>query len=279
MRSKKSFLNRILRTSALLLLLAPFFAGVAAHAQTGSSAIAQGFSADSSKGDIVAGALVSFTTGDAKQVELATSESASLLAGVVDSDPFVAISGSGQEVQVVLNGTTNVLVSDINGDIHAGDKITISPIAGTGMLATADSQVVGTAESDFDAAAAQTRTVTDSHGKEHTVHIGSIPLQVGVSYYQAPGSNFLPPFVQNLANSLAGRPVSFIRVLLCGALLLIGFVSIGILVYASVRSAMTSIGRNPLAAGAIKKGMYQMIAIAAGLLGGTLLASYLLLAL
>jgi hypothetical protein len=279
MRSKKSPPTRIIRLSAALLLVAPFLAVTAAFAQSGNGAIAQGFSADSSKGEIVAGALVSFTTGDAKRVELATSEAASRLAGVVDADPFVTISGGSQEVQVVLSGSTNVLVSDINGPIQAGDKITISPIAGTGMLATADSQIVGTAENAFDTSSAQTRTITDSGGKQHTVHVGGIGLQVGVSYYQAPGSNFLPPFVQNLANSIAGRPVSLIRVVICGALLLIGFVTIGILVYSSVRSAMTSIGRNPLAAGAIKRGMYQMIAIAAALLGGTLLASYLLIAL
>jgi hypothetical protein len=278
MRKTPSLIQTI-RASMLLVFLLPLIVAVGVSAQAGNGAIAQGFAADTSKGDIVAGALVSFTSGNVKRVELATSESASRLAGVVDDNPFVAISDSSKQVQVVLNGTTNVLVSDINGPIQTGDKITVSPIAGAGMLATTDSQVVGTAVGALDTASAQTRKITDSKGKQHTVHIGSVPLQVGVAFYQAPGSNFLPPFVQNMANSIAGRPVSLVRVLLCGVLLLIGFVTIGILVYTSVRSSITSIGRNPLAAGAIRKGMYQMIAIAAGLLGGTLLISYLLLAL
>jgi C4-dicarboxylate transporter len=78
----------------LLVFLLPLIVAVGVSAQAGNGAIAQGFAADTSKGDIVAGALVSFTSGNVKRVELATSESASRLAGVVDDNPFVAISDS-----------------------------------------------------------------------------------------------------------------------------------------------------------------------------------------
>ena len=242
-----------------------------------SSAIAQGFQADSAAGDIVAGALVSTKNGATHSVELATPDSADRLAGVVDSKPLIAISGTASEVQVVLSGTTTVLVSDINGPITAGDKITASPLVGVGMLATADSRVVGTALADFSTAKAHTQTVIDHQGKAHTVHVGLVPIQVGVAYYQAPGSNFLPPFVQSLANSVAGRPVSLLRVVLSAVLLLAGFISVAVLIYSTVRSAMTALGRNPLAAGVIRKGLYQMAGIVAAVLGGTLLASYLVL--
>ncbi len=247
----------------------------AAGAQQSSSAIAQGFQADTTKGDVVAGTLVSLKSGSSRSVELATMASAGYLVGVVDKNPLVTISDDDQEAQVVLSGTTSVLVSDINGPIRAGDKITVSPVAGVGMLATADSQIVGTAQADFKSNT--TEQVSDKIGEKHTIHIGRVPIQVGIAYYQAPGSNFLPPFIQSVANSVAGRQVSLIRILFCSVLMLLSFISVAVLVYTSVRAAITSLGRNPLAARAIRKGLYQVGFVAIAIVGGTLFASYLIL--
>ncbi len=246
-------------------------------AESGRGAIAQGFEADNGNGAIVASALVSSKAGATHRVELATSQSASRLVGVAEDNPLVTISGADQEVAVVIGGTASIWVSDINGPVREGDKITASPIAGVGMLATADSQIVGTARATFETGRGQTRSVADQAGRSHSVHIGRIPVQIGVAYYQAPGSNFLPPFVQDLANNLAGRPVSLIRILFSGVLLLTGFISVAMLIYSTVRSAMISLGRNPLAAGAIRKGLYQMAAVTLVVLAGALLASYLVL--
>lgn len=272
-QSKKKGLTLITLLVGCLFLAAVHMAS----AQQSSSTIAQGFDADATKGEIVPGALVSTKSGDSRSVELTTIATAGRLAGVVDEKPLVAISGDSQEVQVVLSGTTSVLVSDINGPIQIGDKITASPIAGVGMLATADSQVAGTAQAKV--SATTTETITDRKGEAHSVRIGRVPIQVGIAYYQAPGSNFLPPFIQSVANSVAGRPVSLVRVLLCSVLILLSFISISILIYSSVRSAMTSLGRNPLAARAIRKGLYQVSAVTLVVVGGTLLASYLILSL
>ncbi|HSX02885.1 MAG TPA: hypothetical protein VLI05_06270 [Candidatus Saccharimonadia bacterium] len=265
----------------LVLIVASWWgaAPVMAAALASSGSIAQGFVADSRQGQIAAGALVSFTTGSSRSVELATTASAGRLAGVVDQSPLVVISGGAQEAQVVLSGTTTVLVSDINGPIHASDKITASPIAGVGMLATADSQIVGAAQASFDTAHAQSRSLKDRSGQAHTVHLGTIPIQIGVAYYQAPGSNFLPPFIQSLANSVAGRPVSLLRVMLSTVLLLLGFVCMAVLIYSSVRSAITSLGRNPLAAVAIRAGLYQVGGVVLVTIGGILVACYFILTL
>jgi hypothetical protein len=277
----KFALKRHKKKSVLLLLLffaLPLYTPALVHGQqNSSSSISQGFQPDDSKGEIAAGALVSVKEGSLGSVELATTNSADRLVGIVDENPFVAISNEGRGAQVVLSGTTRVLASDINGVIKSGDKITISPIAGVGMRATADSQVVGTAQSDF--AATATKSVADKDGEQHEVKIGHVEVQVGIAYYQAPGSNFLPPFIQNAANNLAGRPVSLLRVLICSILLLLGFITVSILVYTSVRSAMTSIGRNPLAARAIRKELYQVGFVSLVVVGGTLIASYLVLSL
>jgi C4-dicarboxylate transporter len=56
----------------LLVFLLPLIVAVGVSAQAGNGAIAQGFAADTSKGDIVAGALVSFTSGNVKHGRLPT---------------------------------------------------------------------------------------------------------------------------------------------------------------------------------------------------------------
>jgi hypothetical protein len=246
-----------------------------AYAQS-SSTIAQSFKSDKSQGDIVAGALVS-TEGTDRTVKLASLSTANRLLGVVDSNPLVSLSAGGQEeeVEVVLSGTTNVLVSDINGTIKSGDRIAVSPINGVGMKATVDSQTIGTAQGAFKQTAI--RTVNDREGKRRQIHLGYVQSQINIAAYHTPGSNFLPPFVQDAANSIAGRPVSLMRVLVCSILLILGFITVVILVYTAVRSAMTSLGRNPLAARSIRRGLYQVGAISLIVVGGTLLASYLIL--
>jgi hypothetical protein len=249
---------------------------VSSAASSSSQTIAQGFKAKSSSG-IVAGAILSTSASDGSAVELTTPNSIGRIVGVADEDPLLAISTGKSETQVVLAGTTSVLVSDINGVIRSGDKIAASPIAGVGMLATADGRIVGTAQANFTDKDGKSQTIKDSAGKSHTIHVGSIPIQVGVAYYQAPGSNFLPPFVQRLANSIAGRPVSLIRIVTSSLLLLVSLIGITVLIYISTKSAMISLGRNPLAAHDIRKSLYQVIGIAGIAACITLLGSYLIL--
>lgn len=245
-------------------------------AQSGSTAIAQGFQTEAKAG-VVAGALVSVKSGDPRVVELATTDSAQRLLGVAAKNPLVSLSNGKNEVQVVLSGSTNVLVSDINGAIRAGDKITASPIEGVGMLAASESQIVGTTQASFDVKAATTKTVRDRSGKEHTVHVGQVALQVNVAYYQPPSSTFLPPFIQNLANVLAGRPVSLVRIGLSGLIVLIGLIGFIVLVTTAARSSIASMGRNPLAAKSIHRGLVQAIVVALLVAAAALLAGYVIL--
>jgi hypothetical protein len=242
-----------------------------------SQTIAQGFRVKDSN-HTLPGTLVSTSSSDPATVELATAAHTAQLVGVVDASPLLTISADDTTAQVVVSGTVNVLVSDINGPIAAGDKITASPIAGVGMRATGNGQVVGTAQTLFKPADGQPRTIKDVHGKSHIVQVGFIPLRVGIAYYQAPGSSLLPPFIQQLANTIAGRSVSLVRVLAAGLLLVIGLTGITALIYTSARSAMISLGRNPLAAPHIRKSLYQVLGVAAAAIITVLLTAYLILA-
>ena len=98
-----------------------------------SSSIAQGFKASGT--DIVSGALVSLQSGSANTVELSTVGNQERLLGVAGSQSLIEFA-NGSPVQVVTSGATATLVSDINGAIKSGDRITASPIIGVGMKAT-----------------------------------------------------------------------------------------------------------------------------------------------
>jgi hypothetical protein len=275
--SLKQFRNCLLAMALLLAwVIVPL--GSQTHAQNSDGqAIAQGFSISGNKSDFVAGALVSTKKGNERTVELATLDNSARLAGVVSNKPLVALGDGSPQTQVVISGAISVVVSDINGSIRAGDKITASPVAGIGMLANSSDQVVGTAQGDFDTSSAKTQTISDTTGKQREIHIGRVPLLIGISFYQAPSSGYIPPFVQGLANNIAGRPVSLMRILVCSILLLLAFVITAALLYTSIRSGIISIGRNPLAAGAIRRGLIQICAAVFLILALVLLASYIIL--
>lgn len=272
----RNIFQKITRPLVVVGLILSLTTGLA-HARSGQdNAISRGF--QTTETDIVAGALVSTKADDSSVIELATAASSTRLAGIVSRTALVELSGDQKnETQVILSGSTLALISDINGKIHAGDKITASPIKGVGMLADTDAQIVGTAQSDFKPTDSQTQTIRDKSGKEHTIHVGSVPLQIGISYYVAPTSQFVPPFLQNIANTIAGRPVSFTRILLGCVLLLLAFGSIFVLIYTSVKSGIISLGRNPLAANAIQRGLAGIVIIVLLVATLALLGVYLIL--
>ncbi len=239
--------------------LAPLFFCASVLAQ-GNSAIAQQFQANS---DVTAASLVNIAKDNPNLVVLSDAEHADTLVGVVSSKPLIELSDDtgGTGVQVVTSGTTLTLVSDLNGKVITGDKITASPIAGVGMKAVDSTIVVGTAQASLESVQLETREITDKSGQKQQVKIGLIPVQVSVAFYSQDTqeeSPFVPPFLQNLANSVTGRNVSPIRVLVAALILLLLFLSTTVLLYSSVRSSIISIGRNPLSESAVRKSLFQV---------------------
>jgi len=262
----------------LLGLLTLALAMPIANAAQDTTAISQGFKV---QGDVVTGALVRFTDDKERSaVTAASTETASALAGVVGDKQLVELSDGTQQSQVVISGTTPALVSNINGDVRSGDKITASPLTGIGMRAGESTQVIGTAQQDFsNAESVVEREVDDLQGNKRTVKIGLLPVQVNVSYYSAPEDDlaFLPDFLQRFAEVVAGREVGPIRVLIALALLIAGFGGAAVLLYSTVRSSIISIGRNPLSEQAVHRGLLEVGGIALGILLVMLIAVYLVL--
>lgn len=242
-----------------------------------AAAISQGFT--TSESDIAVGAVVGFTPNSQSSIQLSNTDRVTQMVGVVGNKPLIELSENGKEVQVVISGATQTLVSDINGDVKAGDKITASPINGVGMKAVDSSLVVGTAQSDLSKVKTTTKSVKDKQGQSVDVKVGLMPVQINVTYYVAPDEQktFLPPFLQALANSVAGKDVSPVRVIVSSVVLVFGFIAIAVLLYSSTRSSIISIGRNPLSEGAVRKSLFEVGATALGILLVMLIAIYLVL--
>lgn len=241
------------------------------------AAISQGFKTNEK--ELATGALVSLKSGSQSTVQLTNTERVNQLVGVVGDRPLVELNNNDKETQIVISGTTGTLVSNINGDIKTGDKITASPITGVGMKASDSTMIVGTAQVDLSTTSTTDKTITDKQGQQQKIKVGTIPVQVNVTYFASLEDEkaFLPPFLQSLANAVAGKSVSPVRVLVSALVLALGFVSIGVLLYSSIRSSIISIGRNPLSEGAVRKSLFEVGATALGILLVMLIAIYLVL--
>lgn len=245
-----------------------------------SGALSQSFpTADAS---LKAGALAVLQgKGSSITAAKATSDHAAQLIGVVANQPLIAINSDSQQVQVVTSGITAAAVSDINGEVRVGDKITASPIEGVGMKALTSSEIVGTAETNLAGSGGMlTKTITDVNGKSTTVHIGTVQVQVNVSYYVAPQSRLsaiVPTFLVNLGSSIAGKDLSPLRVLIGFSSLLIGFLIAGIMLQTAIRSGIISLGRNPLAHSVLRRGLIDVMVTSVSVLLITIAAFYLIL--
>lgn len=230
------------------------------------SSFSQGFT---SKTDIETGAVVSLG-GNGRSVEKSSIGAPEKMVGVVARDAVLEVSdGNERQIPVATGGRTLALVSDINGDISAGDKVTISPINGVGMKAIGSGYIYGTAQANFSVAEGiSLQTIEAKDGKNQAVKIGLLPVQVGVVQYnsETDSSSILPEFLVEFASALAGKEVSVVRISIALAVLLIGTLSIGLILVSAVRSSITSIGRNPLAAKAVHKGLFQVLLITLGIL-------------
>lgn len=239
-----------------------FFAPVIVAAE---SAISQGFT---STDPIPTGALVS-SVNDEKLIEQASSATGQKLLGVVGKGSLVELSNGTTQVQVVTSGVTQTFVSDLNGTVEVGDPITASPLVGVGMKALENSYIVGTARANFgDATETSNHTIKDKNGNDKTVTVAVLPVQVNVSYFGKTNEtkSILPQFFLEMAQTVAGKEVSVIRILTALLVLVAGVGAIGVLLYSSVRSSILSIGRNPLAASAVNKSLLEVSLLSFGIL-------------
>lgn len=231
-----------------------------------------------SSSNLSVGSLVSLSPNASDQVVAADTDNVSDLYGVViDGSNSLLSVGTNQssQVQVATSGVQEVLVSDINGPVVAGDPITASPIAGVGMLAAQNVKIIGVSESALHGAK---QTYKTKNGASGSADIGSVPVDVNVSYfYKQPVKTIIPSALQNVVNSLAGKQVNPLPIIVSAAIFLIMIIVVASIVYSMIRSSIISVGRNPMSQSAIYRDMVQMSALVVGIIAVAVAAIYLIL--
>ncbi len=225
------------------------------------------------------GSIVSLQKSSTDHVIASGSDTVDGVIGVVinaDSALLSLSSGGANQVQVATSGIVQVLVSDVNGPINAGDHITASPLAGIGMRASNNVRIVGVAQSSLSGGSKQ--TYKDQFGKEQTVTVSEIPIVVNVSYYYKDESKSLIPIaLQNVANALAGRSVSTLPIVISAAIFVIMLVVVVGIIYTMVRSSIISVGRNPMSQSAVYRDLIQLSGLVILILAAGVVAIFMVL--
>ena len=228
-----------------------------------AQALIQGYGSDQA---LQRGQLVQLKEKDPSKVEAVKQATADKLLGVIvdSNDAPVTLSAEGKKVFVATAGRYDVLISTQNGPIKAGDYIATSAVDGIGMKAgSKEPFIIGRAISDFDgkSGVVSNAKVKDSGGKERTIAIGRVQGDITVA-----GNPLLkgeepnvPEFLKKVTEAIAGKPVNAVRVYTGLFVFIVSTLIAGILMYGGVRSAIISIGRNPLGKKSIMRGMFQVI--------------------
>lgn len=227
------------------------------------------------------GSIVSLKKDTTDQVVASLSSNAENLIGVVISDDGSLLTLSnpkGNQVNIATSGTVPVIVSDINGIIKQNDHITASPIAGVGMKATANVRIIGIAQGDMKVTNEGKQDYTTKDGHKYSVQLGQVPLLVNVSYFfKEPDKSIVPTAIQNVANSLAGRQVSTLPIIVSGAIFLVTIIVVMSIIYSMIKSSIISIGRNPMSQSAVYRDLIQMSALVLAILTVAVVSIYLVL--
>jgi hypothetical protein len=225
--------------------------------------VLQGYSSDEV---LQRGMLVVLKEGDQTKVEAATAKTIEKLKGVVadaKDSPVTISGGEGQKIFVATSGSYEVLVSNENGPINAGDYVSISSLAGIGMKTNETiPTVVGRAVNKFEGGG---DSIGKSQGKDgRTVSFGRIKVDMEIGRnptMKDPEKDKVPDALQRVADTVAQKPVSTLRIYLALAVLVITALVAAVTLFAGVRSTIISLGRNPLSKGIIYKGLFQVLLV------------------
>jgi hypothetical protein len=243
-----------------------------------ASAISQGFFASE---DLASGTLVSLKESGTETIVVPADSENNNIAGVVvnKDDSTVALSDGDNQVQVTTNGIANLHVTDLYGEIKVGDPIGVSPIRGVGAKAISNGKIVGVAQTNFDSEQAdRTVSVQKANGESEEAKVGSVLIAVQIGYYAVSAEEGQKATgLQQLGSSLAGRPVSTVKVLVSLIIAVTGTVAAAVILYAGVKSGFTAVGRNPLARLSIFKGLKRISIFSLSIFIIALLVGYAIL--
>lgn len=270
--------------TALFVVAAPaaLVNAAGSNAGAGGGVSVQGYASATA---LQTGTIVQLASGN--QVAPATQSKLQNMFGVVVDPSQLLVSNTNtslaNEAYVAVSGTYNVLVSTQGGSISSGDYITMSSLDGVGMKAsTAQSTVLGRAEASFNSSSVSlgTETLKDTAGNPtQTVTLGLVPVSINIEHNPNVKSTKVdvPQWLQRLGLQVAEKQISPVRIYLSMAITGISLITAIVMLYAGIRNAVISIGRNPMSKKSIFRALLEVILTSILILIIGLFAVYLLL--
>ncbi|HTE21847.1 MAG TPA: hypothetical protein VK674_02295 [Candidatus Limnocylindria bacterium] len=244
------------------------------------SALANGYATDDT--GLIAGMVVALSessTPAEPKVERAALDKEAKVIGVsttADSQ-LITVGSSKSKVFVQTTGEATVFVASLNGDVKKGDLLAPSPLLGILMKADeSTAPIVGIAIEDFDENAAETQTIQEA-GVSKETKIDQIRINLDHKAASNQQSSATDSSLERLGRAIVGKDVGEIQVLAALVIFLIVLVAEGGIIYGAISSAITALGRNPMAHQVIRKEMVRVVGIAIIVLGIGIAAIYAIL--
>ena len=265
--------SRWARNAAALCLVVVF--ALTFLGQVGAqAALIQGYKADET---LERGRVVVIDDKDASKVKVATIKDDDKVYGVVvdPNDAPVTLTSQDQKVFVATAGRYQVLVSTENGIINVGDYVSISTNDGiAAKTSTRNAIVLGKAMQGFDG-----KSLSITKTKDGKAAIGRIVVDINIGKNPNKRNEIanLPDFLKRTGEALAGKPINPIRIYMSVFVFLVSATVSGVVLYAGIKSALISMGRNPLGKKSIVKGLMQVVVGSLIILISGMFGVYLLL--
>ena len=184
--------------------------------------------------DVAEGKIIAATKDGLK---LAREADEAVIYGVVVSAPVLSVRPKEDNTFALLsNGEAGVLVSNKNGNIEAGDMITVSADAGVGQKATKAGYILGKALASYD-----------------KQDVGFLPVLVNPGYFSRASAASVSNVLGYVLNFI-GEPGRW-RYILAGFVFVVAFLASTIATIKFITTGIEAIGRNPLARSTIVRSM------------------------
>jgi hypothetical protein len=257
---KSKLQNQIKLLSLVLVVSGIFFTQLAAPVL----AIARGYQTDDAGlqvGMVAALSVNSDGTNNPSKVERATQDNSERVIGVVTTfqDSLVSISSGSANVLIENEGQVNAYISDINGDVKEGDQLVLSPLKGILMKSkNTPGSVIGLAAANM-----VDKTNYSYQDGSATKQTGIALTKINLSHPgSSPDTSLNDNALAKLGRSLAGHNISEIRVVIGLIIFVLVLIAEGGIIYGAVSSAVTALGRNPLARSTIRGELVRIIVVA-----------------
>ncbi len=243
------------------------------------AAITRGYNTDDAQlrpGMVVA--LSQSSTSENPKVEAASLDQIERIIGVATTidESLVTISSGDKESYVESEGEVNAYVSDLDGDIKYGDLLTLSPIKGVLAKASSSRPIVAIALEDFSKETAETYRIQENSGNKDVL-VQRLRVNLDRQAFASLDSLENNSVLTELGRALIGKEVGEIQVVIALIIFFIVLVAEGTILYGAISSAISSLGRNPLAKNIIRRELVRVLFVAIAVLALGVAAIYAVL--